>query len=133
MGNITRDTELKYLPSGTAVNDFSIAVNEKRKSQSGEWLEDVSFFDITAFGKTAEIISQYLGKGSPVLVEGRLKQETWEKDGQKRSKVKVICERMQMIGSKGEGQPAGQASQPSQGGTSHDPPADPAGEPDIPF
>lgn len=121
MGNLTRDIELRYLPSGMAVAEFSIAVNEKRKASDGQWVEDVSFFEITLFGRTAEVASEYLSKGSPIFVEGRLKQDTWEKDGQKRSKVKVIGERMQMIGGRGEsggggggGRPA--ASRPNSGG-----------------
>ena len=105
MGNITRDVELKYLPNGTACADFSVAVNSKRKS-GNEWIEEVDFFDVTLFGKTAEVTNQYLSKGSPIFIEGRLKYETWEKDGQKRSKVKVIGERMQMIGGKSDGGPA---------------------------
>lgn len=98
MGNLTRDIELRYLPSGTAVSEFGLAVNDKRKSADGQWVDDVNFFDITLFGRTAEVASEYLSKGSPVFIEGRLRQDTWEKDGQKRSKVKVIGERMQMIG-----------------------------------
>ncbi|MCC9641729.1 single-stranded DNA-binding protein [Rhodopirellula sp. JC740] len=101
MGNLTRDIDLRYLPSGMAVAEFAIAVNEKRKASDGQWVEDVSFFDITLFGRTAEVAGEYLSKGSPIFVEGRLKQDTWEKDGQKRSKVKVIGERMQMIGGRG--------------------------------
>lgn len=103
MGNLTRDIELRYLPSGMAVSEFSLAVNDRRKTSEGNWVDEASFFDITLFGRTAEVASEYLSKGSPVLIEGRLKQDTWEKDGQKRSKVKVIGERMQMIGSKGGG------------------------------
>lgn len=103
MGNLTRDIELRYLPSGVAVSEFGLAVNEKRKNSEGQWVEDVNFFDITLYGRTAEVASEYLSKGSPIFIEGRLKQDTWEKDGQKRSKVKVIGERMQMIGGRGEG------------------------------
>jgi single-strand DNA-binding protein len=100
MGNLTRDIELRYLPSGTAVSEFSIAVNDRRKTSDGQWVADPSFFDIVLYARTAEVASEYLSKGSPVLIEGRLKQDTWEKEGQKRSRVKVIGERMQMIGSK---------------------------------
>jgi len=98
MGNLTRDIELRYLPSGTAVSEFGLAVNEKRKGSDGVWVDDVNFFDITLFGRTAEVASEYLSKGSPIFIEGRLKYDTWEKDGQKRSKIKIIGERMQMIG-----------------------------------
>lgn len=103
MGNLTRDIELRYLPSGVAVSEFGLAVNEKRKNSEGQWVEDVNFFDITLYGRTAEVASEYLSKGSPIFIEGKLKHDTWEKDGQKRSKVKVIGERMQMIGGRNEG------------------------------
>lgn len=103
MGNLTRDIELRYLPSGTAVSEFSIAVNDRRKTSDGQWVDDPSFFDIVLYGRTAEVASEFLSKGSPVLIEGRLKQDTWEKEGQKRSRVKVIGDRMQMIGAKGAG------------------------------
>jgi len=112
MGNLTRDVELRHLQTGTAVADISLAVNDRRKSASGEWVDEVSFFDVTLWARTAEVAAQYLSKGSPLLVEGRLKQETWEKEGQKRSKVKVICEKMQMLGGR-QGGGGGGGSQPS--------------------
>ena len=138
MGNLTRDVELRHLQSGTAVADVALAINDRRKSPSGEWVEDTSFIEVTLWGRTAEVASQYLSKGSSMLVEGRLKQETWEKDGQKRSKVKVICEKMQMLGGRGGGggggggAPASQSNQYSEpasaGSSSSGPPVD-----DIPF
>jgi single-strand DNA-binding protein len=97
VGNLTRDIELRYTPGGTAVADIAVAVNERRKSASGEWVEEVTFIDVTMWGRTAEVASEYLGKGSPILVEGRLKQERWESEGKKRSKLKVVCDRMQML------------------------------------
>jgi single-strand DNA-binding protein len=103
MGNLTRDIEVKYIQSGTAVANASLAVNEKRKDNNGQWVEDVTFVDLTLWGRTAEVAGEYLSKGSPVLVEGRLKQEQWEKDGQKRSKMIVVVEKLQMIGSKKDG------------------------------
>lgn len=111
MGNLTRDIELRYLPSGLAVSDFGLAVNEKRKNNEGVWVEDVNFFNITLFGRTAEVASEYLSKGSPIFIEGKLRYETWEKDGQKHSRVKVIGERMQMLGGR-------DGSSPSAGGGS---------------
>ncbi len=113
MGNITRDIELRYLPSGMAVSEFGLAVNEKRKNNDGQWVDDVNFFDITLFGRTAEVASEYLSKGSPIFIEGRLKHDTWEKDGQKRSKVKVIGEKMQMIGGRHEGGGSHSGNNPS--------------------
>lgn len=103
MGNLTRDVELRYTPNNTAVADIGLAVNDRRKNQAGEWVDEVTFVDITLWARTAEVASQYLGKGSPVLIEGRLKLDTWETDGQKRSKLKVVGERMQMIGGRGGG------------------------------
>ncbi len=97
VGNLTRDIELRYTPGGTAVAEISLAINERRKSASGEWVEEVSYVDVTMWGRTAEVASEYLGKGSPILVEGRLKQDRWESEGKKRSKLKVVCERMQML------------------------------------
>ncbi|MFG0290808.1 MAG: single-stranded DNA-binding protein [Rhodopirellula sp. JB044] len=103
MGILSRDIELSFLPSGMAVSEFGLAVNDKRKNSEGQWVDDVNFFDITLFGRTAEVASEYLSKGSPIFIEGRLKYDSWEKDGQKRSKVKVIGERMQMIGGRSDG------------------------------
>jgi single-strand DNA-binding protein len=103
MGNLTRDVEVRYLQSGTAVADVGLAVNDRRKGQNGEWIEETTFVDVTLWGRTAEVAGEYLGKGSPILIEGRLKYDTWEKDGQKRSKLSVVCERMQMVGAKGGG------------------------------
>ena len=100
MGNITRDIDLRYTPSSKAVVEIGLAVNERRKSASGEWVEEATFVDVTLWGRTAEISAEYLSKGSPVLIEGRLKLDQWEKDGQRRSKLRVIGERMQMVGSR---------------------------------
>ena len=111
VGNLTRDVELKYLQSGTAVTEIGLAVNNRRKAQSGEWIDEPVFVDVTLWGRTAEVASEYLNKGSSVLIEGRLKLDTWETDGQKRSKLRVVGERMQMLsgrdggGSAGRGQP----------------------------
>lgn len=103
MGNITRDIELRYTPSKMAVTDIGLAVNDKRKNAQGEWVEEVTFVDVTLWGRTAEVASQYLSKGSPVLIEGRLKLDTWEKDGKKNSKLRVVGEAMRMLGNKGGG------------------------------
>jgi len=103
LGNVTRDIEVKYLQSGMAVAEIGLAVNDRRKNQAGEWVEETTFVDITLWGRTAEVAGEYLSKGSPVLIEGRLKLDQWETDGQKRSKLKVIGERMQMLGGKGGG------------------------------
>jgi len=100
VGNLTRDVELRYTPSGTAVTDIALAVNERIK-KNDQWTDEVHFFDVTLWGRTAEVAGEYLSKGSPVLIEGRLKQDRWEQDGQKRSKIKVVGEKMQMLSAKG--------------------------------
>ena len=122
VGNLTRDPELRYIPSGTAVSEIGLAVNDRVK-KNDQWVDETTFVDITLWGRTAEVANEYLSKGSSVLIEGRLKFDTWEKDGQKRSKLRVIGEKMQMLGARGEcggggGAPRGGAgaSRPASGG-----------------
>jgi single-strand DNA-binding protein len=102
-GNLTRDPELRYLPKGTAVVRIGLAVNRTWKNESGETQEEVSFIDVEAFGRQAEVIAQYMRKGRPLLIEGRLKLDTWEDKNthQKQSKLKVILEGFTFIDSKG--------------------------------
>jgi single-strand DNA-binding protein len=108
LGNVTRDPELRYISSGTAVTDVGLAVNDRRKDgKTGEWIEETTFVDVTLWGRTAEIAGEYVTKGSPLLIEGRLKLDTWEKDGKKNSKLRVVCERMQLLGGRGEGSRGG--------------------------
>jgi single-strand DNA-binding protein len=102
MGNLTRDPELRHIPSGTAVSEIGLAVNDRIK-KGDQWVDEVTFVDVTLWGRTAEIACEYLSKGSPVLIEGRLKLDRWEKDGQKHSKLRVTGDRMQMVGARGEG------------------------------
>ena len=111
VGNLTRDIDVRYTPQGTAVTDIGLAVNDRVKKQ-GEWVDETTFVDITMWARTAEVAGEYLSKGSPVLIEGRLRYETWEQDGQKRSKLKVVCERMQMLGGRGGG--GGPSNRPAQ-------------------
>jgi single-strand DNA-binding protein len=155
VGNLTRDPEIRYIPSGTPVCDVGLAVNDRRKNQSGEWVEETTFVDVTMWARTAEVACEYLSKGSPVLIEGRLKLDTWESnDGQKRSKLRVVCERMQMLGGRGAGAgaagggagPAGEGAPrqaprrdsaysqpaPSQDESEAPPPMEPPAD-DIPF
>jgi single-strand DNA-binding protein len=103
MGNLTRDIQLRYTPAGTPVTEVGLAVNDRRKGNNGEWIDETTFVDVTFWGRTAEVAAEYLSKGSPVFVEGRLKLDTWEKEGQKHSKLRVVCDRMQMVGARGEG------------------------------
>jgi single-strand DNA-binding protein len=104
VGNLTRDPELKHTQSGTAVAELGLAVNDRRKNASGEWVEEATFLDVTLWARTAEVANEYLTKGSPVLIEGRLKLDQWENsEGEKRSKLRVVGERMQMLGSRSGG------------------------------
>jgi single-strand DNA-binding protein len=103
VGNLTRDPELRYIPSGTAVTDIGLAVNDRRKNAQGEWIDETTFVDVTLWARTAEVASEYLSKGAPVLIEGRLKLDTWEKEGKKQSKLRVVGERMQMLSARGQG------------------------------
>jgi single-strand DNA-binding protein len=105
MGNLTRDIEIRHTSGNTAVGNFGLAVNRKYKTQSGEQREEVAFIDCEVWGRTAEVMSQYLSKGRPVFVEGRLKLDQWEdrNGGGKRSKLSVVVENFQFIDSGGQG------------------------------
>lgn len=117
LGNMTRDVELKYIQSGTAVTEIGLAVNDRRKTSTGEWVDETTFVDVTLWGRTAEVAAEYLQKGSQILVEGRLKLDTWETDGQKRSKLRVVCDRMQMLGARsGSGGGGGGGGRAASGG-----------------
>jgi single-strand DNA-binding protein len=133
LGNVTRDPELRYIANGTAVTDIGLAVNDRRKTATGEWVEETTFVDVTLWGRTAEIAGEYVTKGSPLLIDGRLKLDTWEKDGKKNSKLRVVCDRMQLLGGRsGEGRSgdaprgkarpasAGRGAQPQSGGDEYD-------------
>lgn len=130
-GNLTRDVELRSTASGTSVADLGLAVNGREK-RGEEWVDRADFFDVTVWGTQAENAAKYLSKGSPVAIDGRLRYESWEKDGQKRSKVKVVAQMVQYLSTKGDGN--GQAA-------TSDAPADQEGLPgteagsdeDIPF
>jgi len=100
MGNLTRDPEVRYTPKGTAIANLGLAVNRAYTTESGEQKEEVTFVDIEVWGRQAETAGQYLSKGRPVFIEGRLKLDQWDdKDsGQKRSKLKVVAERVQFLG-----------------------------------
>ena len=100
MGNLTRDPQMKYLPSQTAVVEFGLACNRRYKTQSGEQKEEVTFVDCTAFGRTGEVINQYFTKGKPIFIEGRLKYDQWEdkQGGGKRHKLTVVIESFEFVG-----------------------------------
>ena len=98
IGNLTRDVELKYIPSGAAVANFGLAINRQYKNSDGEKVEEVCFIDIVAWNRLAEVAGEYLLKGSPVFIEGRLQMDSWEQeDGQKRSKLKVVAQNIQFL------------------------------------
>lgn len=101
VGNLVRDPELKFAQSGTAIGSTAIAVNNRVK-KGEEWVDEPCFIDVTFFGRTAEVLGEYCKKGSSVLIEGKLKQESWEKDGQRRSKHVVIGDVLQLLGGRGE-------------------------------
>lgn len=103
MGNLTRDPELRYLPSNTAVVGFGMAVNRQWRSQEGEQREETTFVDCSAFGRVAELINQYLKKGRPVYVDGRLRYEQWQdkQSGANRSKISIVVENFQFLDSRG--------------------------------
>ena len=104
IGNLTRDPELKYTPGNQAVCEIGLAVNRKYRTKDGEDREETTFVDCEAWGKQAEVLKQYMTKGKPLFIEGRLKLDTWEdKDGGKRSKMRVVIENFQFLGSAGGG------------------------------
>ena len=151
MGNLTRDPEVRYTPKGTAVAELGLAINRVYSAENGEKREETTFVDVTLWGRTAEIAGEYLKKGRPVFIEGRLQLDTWDDKttGQKRSKLKVVGEAMQLMGSRGGGEGGegpGSGGGSSGGGAQRSapparpapqkPPADPDLEPeedDIPF
>ena len=148
MGNLTRDPEVKYTPKGNAVGDLSIAINDSYKAQDGTIKETVTYVDIEVWGRTAENCKQYLSKGRPIFVEGQLKLDQWEQEGQKRSKLKVRADRVQFLGSSPGGGGGGRsegnyskgadqrtssaASESSRPSVSEDAPPPPSDD-DIPF
>lgn len=111
MGHVTRDIELRYTPKGTAVADISLAINRKTEDK-----EETTFVDVTLWGRTAEVAHQYSGKGKPLFVEGRLQTDTWDdkETGKKRSKLKVVAENIQLLGSSQKGVNSGQGSAQNQ-------------------
>ncbi|MEK9149887.1 MAG: single-stranded DNA-binding protein [Candidatus Desantisbacteria bacterium] len=123
MGNLTKDPELRYIPSGSAVANFTVAVNRTYKDSSGETKEETSFLPVVVWGKQAENCNQYLKKGGAVFIDGNLKQRSWEdKEGQKRSIVEIVAFNVQFLGGRPEG---------TGGGTTEEPPL--PSEEDIPF
>ena len=128
VGNLTRDVEIRYTPSQLAVTEIGLAVNDRVKKQ-GEWGDEATFVDITLFGRTAEVAGEYLSKGSPVLIEGRLKLDQWEQEGQKRYKLKVVGEKMQMLGGRSGGSGGGNRAPAQQHQQAASAPSQPQSQP----
>jgi len=124
IGNLTRDPELRVTPKGTAICQFGLAVNRQFKDESGATRDETTFIDIEAWGKQGELVAKYLTKGSPAMVEGRLKLDQWEDKTtqQKRSKLKVVLDNVQFLSSRGNGG-GGAAGGPSGGDEGGDPPS----------
>jgi single-strand DNA-binding protein len=140
VGNLTRDPELRYTPKGVAIAKLGLAVNRTWKNEAGETKEEVTFVDIDAFGKQAETIGQYLKKGRPILVEGRLRLDQWDdkQTGQKRSRLGVVLEGFQFLdsGNRGEGGAPRPAAAPAAAADAPPPAGAEAPEPeqdDVPF
>ena len=145
MGNLTRDVELKYTPSNQPVATFGIAMNRRYRTKDGEDREETTFVDCEAWARTAEVMNQYLAKGRPVFIEGRLKLDQWQdKEGNKRSKLRVVVENFQFVDSRGSAGGAGgggRASAPEPVASANAPSAaspdsgqhQPVSEDDIPF
>lgn len=118
MGNLTRDPEMRYTQQGAPICEFGLALNENyTNKQTGQKVEKVHFIDIVCWAKTAEIAAEYLKKGSPVHIEGKLTQDRWQdqQTGQNRSKIKVTCERLNFVGGKQNGQGGGAGAPADQG------------------
>lgn len=132
-GNLTRDPELRFLPKGTAVCELSVAHNRKWKSDSGEMKESVSFIGVKAFGLTAENLAKYFRKGSQILVEGYLDQETWpdKTDGKQREKTKIVCTKWHFCGGEKREQPSAQKTDP--GAFVPPPPKQSEADEEVPF
>lgn len=135
VGNVTRDPELRHTNGNNAVCEIGLAVNDRKKNSSGEWVDECTFVDVTYWGRTAEVASEYLRKGSQILVEGKLKLDSWERDGQKRSKLRVVGDKMLMLGGRGEGggKPASSGGYSAPEGFEADRDTSGTGDPDCPF
>jgi single-strand DNA-binding protein len=138
VGNLTRDPELRHTPSGTSVCSLRIAVNTTRKDESGEWVDKPNYFDVTVWGQQGENCAQYLSKGRPVAVDGRLEWREWEaQDGTKRQAVDIVADTVQFLGGRQDAEgsayvPAGAAGAAGAAGGTDDFPPSPADD-DIPF
>jgi single-strand DNA-binding protein len=134
VGNLTRDPELRHTPSGMSVCSLRIAVNSRRKDESGQWVEKPNYFSITVWGNQGESCAQYLSKGRPVAVDGRLDWREYEKDGVKREAIEIVADSVQFLGSRQDGEGAGAPQYVPAGATSQaDDFSTSATDDDIPF
>ncbi|MGE9295493.1 MAG: single-stranded DNA-binding protein [Puniceicoccales bacterium] len=142
MGNLVADPEMRVTPGGMSICKFTLAVNRQFSTKEGEQREEVAYVDVDSFGRSAEVISKYLGKGSPILVEGRLRQDKWEnQQGEKRSKLMVVCESFKFVGGRdsesgGGGDDSGyerNSPPPRQTKSAAQPAADDGIDEDVPF
>jgi single-strand DNA-binding protein len=136
VGNLTKDPELRHLPSGTAVCALRVAVNSRRKDESGQWIDKPNYFDVSVFGNQGESCAQYLSKGRPVGIDGRLDWREWDaQDGTKRQAVQIIAESVQFLGGRGDGEGFGGGNQFVPAGAGSESGADfpAAADDDIPF
>lgn len=134
IGRLTKDAELRYTSSGMAVANISLAINQRRK-RDNQWVDEAHFFDAVVWGKQAEAISQYLVKGKQIALEGQLRQNRWEQDGQKRSRVEISANNVQLLGSRsgGTGEGGGPSPAPDAEHSSDSVPSAEGFEDDIPF
>jgi len=134
VGNLTRDPELRYTPKGMAIAKVGLAINRNWTSEGGEKKEEVTFVDVDIFGRTAENVAQYMKKGRPILIEGRLRLDQWDdkQTGQKRSRLGVVAETVQFLGSPTGGGGDGGESAPRRSAPASAPAPSPAAEPDMP-
>jgi single-strand DNA-binding protein len=133
VGNLTRDPELRHTPSGMAVCSLRIAVNTTRKDETGQWVDKPNYFDVTVWGQQGENCAQYLAKGRPVAIDGRLEWREWEQDGNKRQAVEIVADNVQFLGGRQDAEGGSPAYVPAGAASSGDDfPTSPADD-DIPF
>jgi single-strand DNA-binding protein len=133
VGNLTRDPELRHTPSGTPVCSLRLAVNTRRKDESGQWTDKPNYFDITVWGQQGENCAQYLSKGRPIAVDGRLEWREWEaQDGSKRQAVEIVADSVQFLGGRMEGEAPAYVPAGAAAGAGDDFPSSPTDD-DIPF
>ena len=137
VGNLTRDPELRHTPGGTPVCSLRLAVNSRRKDETGQWIDKPNYFSISVFGNQAESCTQYLSKGRPVAIDGRLEWREWQaQDGAKRESVEVVADSVQFLGSRGDGAGGGDGANqfvPAGAGSESSADFPAAADDDIPF